>query len=65
MLSLSRPLRPIDYSSASLASKTPLAAIRESRTGVQKLKNSFLLRDDVRIESLLDRDDSDRHMYFY
>lgn len=46
MLSLSRPLRPIDYSSASLVSKTPLvAAIRESRDGVQKLKNSFSPRD--------------------
>lgn len=47
MLSLSRPLRPIDYSSASLASKTPLAAIRESRNGIQKLKNSFLPRDGM------------------
>lgn len=67
MLSLSRPLRPIDYSLASLASKASLAAIRESRPEIKK----FLLiarRWDIRIESRFDRDfDSNyhsRHMYF-
>lgn len=56
MLSLARPLQPIDYSSASLASKTPLTAIRESRNGAQKLKNSFTT---LSIESLLNCNDFD------